>query len=171
MQLGRIDTLDADRHRPPALDDVLLSELRSLEDAGAAKRLRGRVWAEFESVRVDDHGRCVGVGGAIGPELREINCTADSQKSLHLSHKLPLGHVLVLKVICPLSETTHSGSPDFHNSTTAYAPRSHTIAARLVAASWSRNCLLDTLCSIALRACGQWSGAIVASNISPGEYQ
>src|SRR5713226_3761660 len=139
MQLGRVDSLDADRHRPPALDGVLLSELRPLEDAGAAKRLRGRVWAEFESVLVNDHGRGVRVGGAIGPKLREINRAADPQKSLHVSHKLPLGHVLVMNMM-PLLGTTHSGSANSYSPMSCKrAARVHNIAASPVAANWSMN--------------------------------
>src|SRR6266852_1647588 len=88
MQLGGVDTLDANRHLPSAFYNILLCELRALEDTGTAKRLRRSIWTEFESVRVSNHRRCVGVGGAIGPELREISCTADPQKSLHFAHKL-----------------------------------------------------------------------------------
>jgi len=40
VQLWRIDALNTDRHLPASFDDVVFTEFRSLEDAGAAERLR-----------------------------------------------------------------------------------------------------------------------------------
>src|SRR6266568_5162619 len=109
MQLWSIDTLNTDRHLPASLNDVFSGELRIVEDTGAAERLRGRVRAELETIRVYDHVGGVSVGCAIRPELREIDCAAYPQKSFHRTHTPTLPGTFMVNRSCNLN--THLSAP------------------------------------------------------------